>query len=1549
MHSSAGPTLFDTHGSPVSFVAKSVVLAMGNTVTVSDCAPVALGGEGRGSALHCTASSTASFQLTIQYSFLDAHMRDIGVCPFARECGAQISGILIVDDEHLAALQGNLPVAPVLLLGRDALTVRALETIFGLVLRAGLNRESGNFLALWTHPQQRKMTVPISGTHARRVHMGVEGSTTLPYDTPPADPAEDLSTLSPVLEFLGRDGAPRTSRAWDDGSKGIEAALAAESTAASGDLPGVPRSKEELRARLLQSATSAKLTSDERVYFDHYLSELVDIMWETPRLWGDPSPRGIPLDFQVNEGAPIKGGMHRHPAAECVQPLWNEANRLRGFSFVERVAPGPGGGPPGDGFCVNPIVLAYKHLDPGAAPGTAREIRFCLDMSEFNAKRLKGYMLTHLPDLADYVLSFAKKYIFSNVDMSQAFHQRPVAAELRKYLGFTLIDPATYERTYWQFTCGIFGLQSIPQDFQRCMENLLIAENYSDFLTALRIFIDNIDLSTGLPPGEPDGLPAPASAAGKALAQRHLSALRNVFKRLDAGGFSINVKKSFWLCTRFHSMGLVGDGKGWMISPERLSAWDSFSVPKTPSLKWLRTIIGMFVYAAPTVHLPGSQFTDLMDPLYKLLADALRIKNDAKTDQRLRARAAHAVSDGWTSRHTEAVEMLRDSIKRNSTLAFFDYLLDLALTCDASNAGVCCTASQFDKDTGDWRVVFFVTKRWSANQVKWSIGIRELFGWLVLLRKYRRELRMARCVFRGDHLNLLHVDDLDHLFVQRILTELMEWPDFRNRTHIRGEVNSVADFGSRYADRAPTFLDDAPPGTGESYYYNTPGSSSAVTRRVTLAAGHLDNVALPEPYAGLVVAPHADSVAAAGGGATAPQDTLAVRRVARLDTPGGGLVEHFNHHRPSLSPLFLEIIKQQGAMSEAEKLAHSRLAKASTITLGGHSILLVKGEVYVPPAAVELRNRILATLLHADSTLHCGLEKAELLRRRHGLHIPDFANVFMQFYNSCTCQHARTPKDVRDVGARIPNPRFPPLHSIQMDFASLPTAPSSGGDVNGVCVCIDTASRALVIYPTRDTTCASALAALTHWAARWQYPKVVQADGAQSFGGTEFRAGAAAHGVLVDIGTPLHPQGRGLVEGAVGRFKRAIVSLLPQGSLDQWPTIIDSITAAYMACPQAAMAGYSPFEYLTGIKSDFGSLFEGTHTAQQREDALQAVACIRDIVDFYSELRAVRRAAASPPDPLLPRFTLGEWVLVFNPTLKQNSLTPAYQGPYRIKAVEEDGSGKPTGWFTVAEIMAGDTEVTPREAKPIVLHSNRLWPFDHTRTDADAEHARRLGPQDVIVERIVEGPNLDGKFLVKWRNVPEPRWEWPGGLAHLVLYREYLEEHGMVQGKGGRPIVWAAPSTTGAGAGAAAGAVATRGPAYKVCPICDVEVHQSRTKIEQHLKSRKHILRQQGVDTLLAREAAAAAAAAAAPAILAAASAATAEAAAAAPATAMTTAVLPAPDPVPSAILTAAAAAPAAAAAATLALTAPTAAAPTAGAAGGSVRPSSRASSRSKR
>ena len=79
------------------------------------------------------------------------------------------------------------------------------------------------------------------------------------------------------------------------------------------------------------------------------------------------------------------------------------------------------------------------------------------------------------------------------------------------------------------------------------------------------------------------------------------------------------------------------------------------------------------------------------------------------------------------------------------------------------------------------------------------------------------------------------------------------------------------------------------------------------------------------------------------------------------------------------------------------------------------------------------------------------------------------------------------------------------------------------------------------------------------------------------------------------------------------------------------------------------------------------------------------------------------------------------------------------------------------------------------------------------------------------------------------------------------------EQHGIVLGKGGRAIVWQ-PNLPSAGAQPG---IASKGPNYIVCTVCNAEVYRSRQRILQHAESIKHT-------TALAEQAAVAAAAAAA-------------------------------------------------------------------------------------
>lgn len=287
LHTSVGPALFDTGGSPVTLVARSVIDSLGaRYCTVAPCTPLELGGTGVGSCVHGTLRSSAAFQITVQFSFLEKGMAERGLPPFAQEVGAVITAY-VVEDAQLVALQGAHTVPPVLLLGSDALKVRALERLFDLVLRAGFSRLSDHFCGLWTHPQRRKAELAVRGTRARVVRQGPDFPVEVPFDVRPFELSEDLGAISPVLGIFGRDGPPRPDVS-DWRAQPERRANA-----------GIPGSRSELRERLLGTKMP------KSAYFDAYLEELVDILWKHRAVCGDPAPTGIPLSLRLTRRCPL--------------------------------------------------------------------------------------------------------------------------------------------------------------------------------------------------------------------------------------------------------------------------------------------------------------------------------------------------------------------------------------------------------------------------------------------------------------------------------------------------------------------------------------------------------------------------------------------------------------------------------------------------------------------------------------------------------------------------------------------------------------------------------------------------------------------------------------------------------------------------------------------------------------------------------------------------------------------------------------------------------------------------------------------------------------------------------------------------------------------------------------------------------------------------------------------------------------------------------------------------------------------------------------------
>ena len=667
--------------------------------------------------------------------------------------------------------------------------------------------------------------------------------------------------------------------------------------------------------------------------------------------------------------------------------------------------------------------------------------------------------------------------------------------------------------------------------------------------------------------------------------------------------------------------------------------------------------------------------------------------------------------------------------------------------------------------------------------------------------------------------------DLENTALKRWVLELSQWDQFvRHRVHRRGEQNLVCDLLSRYA------VSTGYTAGGERPAEFSPLLRSVVRRTVTrgaikrearadstmrtgVAEGVEETRGATETLAGSTML----TGVAEGGEETVsegcrgrPQRRAAIAANKALGVGEGAgeatrVVEVFNNpHTHALSPFLRNVLDAQRRLTPKavkEYLRNPHWA-AREVEWNGERVLMARGKVLVPETELDLVAEIFAKL--HDGQLHAGPEVVrEALTRAH-LFIPNFTRAFGEYYAACTCQHARAPTQLRLHGPLMVGPRYWPLAHIFMDFASLPVTEMGGKTYVGVALTVDACSRVCQFTLVEDQTAATAIRALERWTQTWGIPCMVHSDGGPHFKAQEFKDYLAQHGIVQDMATPEHPRGRGMVERLVGKLKSGLVRLLPQGRLYDWPKVMGDLERRVNRMPHKGLAGVSPFDYLikghrqrADVLANLGGL--ELNTPQSEEDLELVLDTMRQVADWCGEISAVKRAMASEKEYAVFPAREGDLVLRYTST-RENSLEPYYQGPYRVTVSYGNG------FYQIAELLAGDNLGVSVEC-----HASRLIMFDGSRTSGDAEHARKLGAQDLIVEEVVEGPRAsDMRFLVRWRGVAEPTWEpSSAGLRMVVKFKEYCASKGLdlkgepirKEGKrrGRKPKAAEGPETAGTG------------------------------------------------------------------------------------------------------------------------------------------------------
>ena len=205
----------------------------------------------------------------------------------------------------------------------------------------------------------------------------------------------------------------------------------------------------------------------------------------------------------------------------------------------------------GSEWC-NPVVMVRKS-DGGH--------RLCIDFRKLNEVAKKdAYPMKNISEILDKLSS--AKYI-SKIDLSQTFHQIPLAEESKELTAFPVPGKGLFH-----YNRMPFGLSGAPARFQRLLDRLITPE-FEPYAFA---YLDDIIVESE-------------------TFEEHTYWLERVLDAILKAGLTVNREKSEFGCSQVRYLGYLVDRTGMHPDPEKVEPITSYPAPNT--LRKLRRFLGM--------------------------------------------------------------------------------------------------------------------------------------------------------------------------------------------------------------------------------------------------------------------------------------------------------------------------------------------------------------------------------------------------------------------------------------------------------------------------------------------------------------------------------------------------------------------------------------------------------------------------------------------------------------------------------------------------------------------------------------------------------------------------------------------------------------------------------------------------------------------------------------------------------------------------------------------------------------------------------------------
>lgn len=505
----------------------------------------------------------------------------------------------------------------------------------------------------------------------------------------------------------------------------------------------------------LKEAVRNGLPTDHTETLTHLINEYRDIF--RSRLGSDPPARVPPMKISLKKGVkPFKAKQRRYSVAQN-SFLRDKTNQLLRLGLAYRN--------PSSRWASAPLIIPK--------PKASEQWRFTVDLRAVNA--LTEKYAWPMPNLESTLSKLQGSKYYFLIDLCNGYWQAPLHPDSQECQSIlTAEEVITPTRVLQGQTNAVFYFHSTIQQLLRGLQDQLL------------LWIDDI-------------LGHDHAISGL------LSLLRQFFQICREYNLKLHAKKCHFFLKQVVWCGRNISKDGIKFDPSGLSALLEMPKPQTGAE------LQQFVCAVGWMRTSIPEYTKLIEPLYSLLEEVYKI---AKGRKKRAVTKVELLQAGWSQRHADCFNAVKDALSNACTLAFPDSKKLLCLFTDASDRHWSAVLTQIpaeDKDLSNseqrHEPLSFLSGSFTNASYNWSTPEKEAFAiYYACTRLDHFLVRPEGFLIYTDHKNLTFIFSpqvVNSTIPRHVASKIQRWAFTLSAfnyevIHISGESNVWADLLSRW-------------------------------------------------------------------------------------------------------------------------------------------------------------------------------------------------------------------------------------------------------------------------------------------------------------------------------------------------------------------------------------------------------------------------------------------------------------------------------------------------------------------------------------------------------------------------------------------------------------------------------------------------------------------------------------------------------------------------------------------------------------------------------